>query len=177
MTLTLDEKISILNHFAENKIQILISTSLIEVGIDVENASIMAIFNPERFGLASLHQLRGRVGRGKNPGFLFLLIDKKLSNEVMQRLQVIESTCDGFKIAEVDLKLRGPGNLMGTQQSGVLNLRIADIVKDAPLLKLARTTAMNLLENDPSLSKLENRFINSAYQEISKNSTLWSNIS
>ena len=101
----------------------------------------------------------------------------KLSDEAKIRLDTMVSTSDGFKIAEVDLKLRGPGNLMGTQQSGVLNLRIADIVKDASLLKLARILAIHLLEKDPTLTKPANRFINIAYQEIAKNSTIWANIS
>ncbi|MCF6182857.1 ATP-dependent DNA helicase RecG [Lutibacter sp.] len=166
-----------MQRFIKGETQIMVATTVIEVGVNIPNASVMVIESAERFGLSQLHQLRGRVGRGAEQSYCILMTSFKLSNEAKIRLNTMVETSDGFKIAEVDLKLRGPGNLMGTQQSGVLNLRIADIVKDAHLLKLARFTAINLLENDPSLSNPENRFINIAYHEISKNSTLWANIS
>jgi ATP-dependent DNA helicase RecG len=166
-----------MQRFIKGETQIMVATTVIEVGVNIPNASVMVIESAERFGLSQLHQLRGRVGRGAEQSYCILMTSFKLSNEAKIRLETMVSTSDGFKIAEVDLKLRGPGNLMGTQQSGVLNLQIADIVKDAPLLKLARFTAIKLLEKDPSLSKIENRYINSAYQEISKNSKLWANIS
>jgi ATP-dependent DNA helicase RecG len=155
----------------------MVATTVIEVGVNVPNASVMVIESAERFGLSQLHQLRGRVGRGAEQSYCILMTSFKLSAEAKIRLNTMVETSDGFKIAEVDLKLRGPGNLMGTQQSGVLNLRIADIVKDANLLKMARATAINLLTVDPVLANPENGCIKLAYQKISKNSTIWQNIS
>ena len=166
-----------MQRFIKGETQIMVATTVIEVGVNIPNASVMVIESAERFGLSQLHQLRGRVGRGAEQSFCILMTSFKLSSEAKTRLDTMVSTSDGFKIAEVDLKLRGPGNLMGTQQSGVLNMRIADIIKDANLLKLARSEAFTLLENDPELSSVENRFVNIAYQEIAKNSTIWSNIS
>lgn len=166
-----------MQRFINGETQIMVATTVIEVGVNIPNASVMVIESAERFGLSQLHQLRGRVGRGAEQSYCILMTSFKLSDEAKIRLDTMVSTSDGFKIAEVDLKLRGPGNLMGTQQSGVLNMKIADIVKDAYLLKLARNVAINLLEQDPTLTKPANRFINGAYQEISKNSTIWSNIS
>ena len=134
-----EEKQEVLNRFTQNKIKVLVSTSVVEVGIDVENATVMAILNPERFGLSSLHQLRGRVGRGEKPGFCFLVCDKVPSMESLERLRVIESTGDGFKIAEEDLRIRGEGDLFGTSQSGSGGFRrVANIVTDYELLELAR---------------------------------------
>jgi len=127
--------------------------------------------------LSQLHQLRGRVGRGADQSYCILLSSYKLSEEGKTRLKTMVETTDGFKIAEVDLKLRGPGNLMGTQQSGVLNLKIADVVKDSQILVAARNTAITLLQDDSSLSKPENANINRAYSILSKNSKIWSNIS
>jgi len=137
----------------------------------------MVIESAERFGLSQLHQLRGRVGRGAEQSYCILMSSFKLSDDAKVRLKTMVDTSDGFKIAEVDLKLRGPGNLMGTQQSGILNLKIADLVKDAGLLKTARTMAIELLDKDPDLNAPENRFIRVAYMELSKDSTLWANIS
>lgn len=166
-----------MQRFIKGETQIMVATTVIEVGVNIPNASVMVIESAERFGLSQLHQLRGRVGRGAEQSYCILMTSFKLSNEAKIRLDTMVSTSDGFKIAEVDLKLRGPGNLMGTQQSGVLNMKIADIVKDAHLLKLARTVAIDLLEKDATLTKPANRFINIAYQEISKNNTIWANIS
>jgi ATP-dependent DNA helicase RecG len=143
----------------------------------VPNASVMIIESSERFGLSQLHQLRGRVGRGADQSYCILLSSFKLSAEAKTRLKTMVETTDGFKIAEVDLKLRGPGNLMGTQQSGVLNLKIADIVKDTKILVSARNTAIDLLQEDSNLSKQENTNIKKAYLELSKTSKIWSNIS
>jgi ATP-dependent DNA helicase RecG len=137
----------------------------------------MIIESSERFGLSQLHQLRGRVGRGADQSYCILLSSYKLSEEGKTRLKTMVETTDGFKIAEVDLKLRGPGNLMGTQQSGVLNLKIADVVKDSQILVAARNTAITLLQDDSSLSKPENANIKRAYSILSKNSKIWSNIS
>eukprot|EP01090_Pellita_catalonica_P003274 TRINITY_DN1293_c0_g1_i4.p1 TRINITY_DN1293_c0_g1~~TRINITY_DN1293_c0_g1_i4.p1 ORF type:complete len:675 (+),score=108.73 TRINITY_DN1293_c0_g1_i4:1289-3313(+) len=126
-----------MERFAKGDTQIMVATTVIEVGVNVPNASVMVIESAERFGLSQLHQLRGRVGRGAEQSYCILLSSYKLSSDGKTRLQTMVETTDGFKIAEVDLKLRGPGNIMGTQQSGVLNLKIADVVKDSPILHVA----------------------------------------
>ncbi len=151
-----DEKAQMFHDFKNHKIDILVSTSVIEVGINVLNATVMAIMNPERFGLSSLHQLRGRVGRGEKPGFCFLVNDKQISNLSMERLKVIENNTDGFKIAEEDLKIRGEGDLFGTDQSGSqAQKRLANIILHADVLNEARTDALHLIETrDPDIGKL-----------------------
>ena len=166
-----------MQRFVKGETQIMVATTVIEVGVNVPNASVMIIESSERFGLSQLHQLRGRVGRGADQSYCILLSSFKLSAEGKTRLKTMVETTDGFKIAEVDLKLRGPGNLMGTQQSGVLNLKIADIVKDTKILVAARNTAIHLLQEDSNLSKPENTNIKKAYLELSKTSKIWSNIS
>ena len=166
-----------MQRFVKGETQIMVATTVIEVGVNVPNASVMIIESSERFGLSQLHQLRGRVGRGADQSYCILLSSYKLSEEGKTRLKTMVETTDGFKIAEVDLKLRGPGNLMGTQQSGVLNLKIADVVKDSQILVAARNTAITLLQEDRNLSKPENANINRAYSILSKNSKIWSNIS
>ncbi|WP_456424342.1 ATP-dependent DNA helicase RecG [Lutibacter sp.] len=166
-----------MQRFIKGETQIMVATTVIEVGVNIPNASVMVIESAERFGLSQLHQLRGRVGRGAAQSFCILMTSFKLTSDAKTRIETMVNTSDGFKIAEVDLKLRGPGNLMGTQQSGVLNLRIADIVKDVHLLKMARKEAIDLLTVDSRLKDPENVFIRVAYQELSKNSTIWSNIS
>ncbi len=123
-----------MQRFVKGETQIMVATTVIEVGVNVPNASVMVVESSERFGLSQLHQLRGRVGRGADQSYCILLSDVKLSDDAKTRLKTMVETSDGFKIAEVDLKLRGPGNIMGTQQSGVLNLKIADIVKDTSIL-------------------------------------------
>ncbi len=155
-----DEKALMFNNFKAHKIDILISTSVIEVGINVLNATVMAIINPERFGLSSLHQLRGRVGRGDKPGFCFLVNDKKLSALSMERLKVIEGSTDGFKIAEEDLKLRGEGDLFGTDQSGSLaQKRLANIVLHADILYQAREDAHQLIKaKDSDIERIIEKF-------------------
>ncbi len=172
-----EDKAYEMQRFQKRETQIMVATTVIEVGVDIPNSSVMVIESAERFGLSQLHQLRGRVGRGAAQSFCILMSSFKLSDDAKVRLKTMVETSDGFKIAEVDLKLRGPGNLMGTQQSGILNLKIADIVKDANLLKTARTMALELLDKDPDLNAPENRFIRVAYIELSKDSTLWANIS
>ena len=137
----------------------------------------MVIESAERFGLSQLHQLRGRVGRGADQSYCILMTSFKLSADSKIRLETMVKTTDGFEVADVDLKLRGPGNIMGKQQSGVLNLKIADIVKDAGILKLVRSIAFETLQEDPSLQKEENLPLKSTYQLIHKNSGVWSNIS
>lgn len=172
-----EDKAYEMQRFQKGETQIMVATTVIEVGVDIPNSSVMVIESAERFGLSQLHQLRGRVGRGAEQSYCILMSSFKLSDDAKVRLKTMVETNDGFKIAEVDLKLRGPGNLMGTQQSGILNLKIADIVKDATLLKTARTMAMELLDKDPDLNAPENRFIRVVYQELSRDSTLWVNIS
>jgi ATP-dependent DNA helicase RecG len=140
--------------FASGRTQVLVATQVIEVGIDVPNATVMVIQNADRFGLASLHQLRGRIGRGAHASRCFLVAAAP-SPVAEERLRTLVASSDGFRIAEEDLKLRGPGELLGTSQHGDVALRVADLVKDAPLLSLAREDASALLESDPRLSRPE----------------------
>src|SRR4030095_4183886 len=130
-----------------------------EVGVDVPNASVMVIENAERFGLSQLHQLRGRVGRGAEQSYCILMTNFKLGADSRTRIETMVQTNNGFEIAETDLKLRGPGDLMGTQQSGALDLLIADLGKDGKLLQQARERAIEILKEDPTLTKPENQVI------------------
>ncbi len=166
-----------MNRFIRGETQIMVATTVIEVGVDVPNASVMVIESAERFGLSQLHQLRGRVGRGADQSYCILMTSHKLSENARTRLETMVKTSDGFEIAEVDLRLRGPGDLMGTQQSGVLNLKIADIMKDQEILKLARSYASQILKNDPSLSLPENLPIKSTYIQLTKFKNIWNYIS
>jgi ATP-dependent DNA helicase RecG len=166
-----------MQRFVKGETQIMVATTVIEVGVNVPNASVMIIESSERFGLSQLHQLRGRVGRGADQSYCILLSSYKLSPEAKTRLKTMVATTDGFKIAEVDLKLRGPGNIMGTQQSGVLDLKIADIVKDSKILVAARNTAISILQEDENLSNEKNAPIKEAYIKMTKSSKIWSNIS
>ncbi len=166
-----------MQRFIKGETQIMVATTVIEVGVNVPNASVMIIESAERFGLSQLHQLRGRVGRGADQSFCILMTSHKLSSEAKTRLETMVATNDGFEIAEVDLKLRGPGDLMGTQQSGLLNLKIADIVKDNDILKTARYYAIQLLKEDPSLEKPENLIIRHNYAQLVKYKNIWTYIS
>lgn len=166
-----------MQRFVNGETNIMVATTVIEVGVNVPNASVMIIESAERFGLSQLHQLRGRVGRGADQSYCILMAGSKLSSDAKTRLQTMVETNDGFKIAEVDLKLRGPGDLMGTQQSGVLNLRIADIIKDSMLLQKARSVVIEVLKKDPNLLKTENKNIYNTYIDITKNKNIWANIS
>ena len=166
-----------MDRFVNGKTQIMVATTVIEVGVNVPNASVMIIESAERFGLSQLHQLRGRVGRGAEQSFCILMSGNKLSQEGKTRLETMVASSDGFEIAEVDLKLRGPGDLMGTQQSGVLQLKIADIVKDADLLKKAREVAITTLKSDPSLETANNKPILLAYRALVKHKNIWNYIS
>ncbi|MEZ4974911.1 MAG: ATP-dependent DNA helicase RecG, partial [Cyclobacteriaceae bacterium] len=148
-----------MDRFVRGETKIMVATTVIEVGVDVPNASVMIIESAERFGLSQLHQLRGRVGRGAEQSYCILVTDYKLSAESKIRLGTMVKTNNGFEIAETDLKLRGPGDLMGTQQSGALDLLIADLGKDAAVLKVARETAIRILENDPELAKPEHKVV------------------
>lgn len=165
-----------MQRFVKGETQIMVATTVIEVGVNVPNASVMVIENAERFGLSQLHQLRGRVGRGAEQSFCILMTGAKLSHDSKQRISIMCKTNDGFLIAEEDLKLRGPGDIQGTQQSGVVNLRLADLVHDANVLEAARTTAKNLLEDDPSLSKPEHQQLLQFLKEETKEK-IWGKIS
>jgi ATP-dependent DNA helicase RecG len=166
-----------MKRFAKNETRIMVATTVIEVGVDVPNASVMIIENAERFGLSQLHQLRGRVGRGADQSYCILMTDYKLSTEAKVRIQTMVRTNNGFEIAETDLKLRGPGDLLGTQQSGVLDLLIADLGKDGQLLQQARECATQLLEKDPELIEAKNRVIKIQVESTHKNAMNWSRIS
>ena len=166
-----------MERFVKGETQIMVATTVIEVGVNVPNASVMVIESAERFGLSQLHQLRGRVGRGADQSFCILMTGKKVSKEAKTRLETMCATNDGFEIAEVDLKLRGPGDLMGTQQSGVLNLRIADVVRDRDILSLARSYAIALLKEDPNLEHPQNEAVRRTYIELAKYGNIWNFIS
>jgi ATP-dependent DNA helicase RecG len=140
-----------MQRFIKGETHIMVATTVIEVGVNVPNASVMIIESAERFGLAQLHQLRGRVGRGAEKSYCILMTGYELSKEAKKRMGTMVATSDGFEIAEVDLQLRGPGDLMGTQQSGILELKIADLSKDGEIVNSARETAKRLIENDPDL--------------------------
>ena len=166
-----------MKRFAEGKTNIMVATTVIEVGVNVPNASVMIIESAERFGLSQLHQLRGRVGRGADQSYCILMTSFKLSSDSKIRMETMVNTNDGFEIAEVDLKLRGPGDLMGTQQSGVLNLQIADIVRDKDILLLARNYAIRILKDDAPMQKPENAILKAVFIELTKKKNIWNYIS
>jgi ATP-dependent DNA helicase RecG len=147
-----DEKDAVMERFRRGDIQVLVATSVVEVGVDVPNATLMTIENAERFGLAQLHQLRGRISRGRFPGFCAVFADAQ-SEEAERRLKVFASTTDGFELAEADFKLRGPGDLFGTRQHGLPPFRIADLLRDTDILEEARRDAQALVDADPGLSQ------------------------
>jgi len=166
-----------MKQFVKNETKIMVATTVIEVGVNVPNSTVMIIENAERFGLAQLHQLRGRVGRGADQSYCILLTSYKLTKESRQRINTMVSTNNGFDIAEADLKLRGPGDLMGTQQSGLLDLLIADLGKDSKILELARNAAQDILKSDPNLEKSENILIKQQVASSKRSSLNWSRIS
>ena len=166
-----------MQRFAAGKTQIMVATTVIEVGVNVPNATVMVIESAERFGLSQLHQLRGRVGRGGEQSFCILISGTKLSEDAQTRLQTMVRTNDGFEIAETDLKLRGPGDLMGTQQSGLLNLRIADVVKDRDILSTARHYASILLKEDPGLTDKKHRMVRDNMLQMDVFRNIWDHIS
>jgi ATP-dependent DNA helicase RecG len=166
-----------MQRFVSGKTDIMVSTTVIEVGVDVPNASVMIIENAERFGLSQLHQLRGRVGRGADQSYCLLMSGYKLSNEGRKRLEIMVETSDGFKIAEADLKLRGPGDLQGTQQSGVLDLKIASLVHDTELISQTRNVAEEILSIDPQLDTVENIRLRRQLEQIKKGKKNWGRIS
>lgn len=171
------EKDTEMERFSSGKTNIMVATTVIEVGVNVPNASVMIIESAERFGLSQLHQLRGRVGRGAEQSYCILMTGGKLSNDSKVRMETMCKTNDGFEISEVDLKLRGPGNIMGTQQSGVLALRIADLVKDQEILQMARHHAIQILQDDPRLELEDHQKLKQKIIDLAKKSTIWNYIS
>lgn len=166
-----------MQRFIKGEAQIMVATTVIEVGVNVPNASVMIIESAERFGLSQLHQLRGRVGRGAEQSYCILMTSHKLSSNSKTRLETMVGTNDGFEIAEVDLRLRGPGDIMGTQQSGVLNLKIADIIKDHDILQSARYYAKKIINEDPSFSNADNQVVLNTYKQLTKYKNIWNYIS
>ncbi len=171
------EKDHEMTRFLTGETQIMVATTVIEVGVDVPNASIMVIENAERFGLSQLHQLRGRVGRGSDQSYCILMTGEKLSDDARKRIQTMVRTTDGFEIAETDLQLRGPGDMEGTQQSGILDLKIADIIRDEKMLKCSRNMAVDIIKDDPELEKKENFPIARHLDLINKYKENWGLIS
>ena len=172
------EKEAEMQDFISGKTQILVATTVIEVGVNVPNASVMVIENAERFGLAQLHQLRGRVGRGADQSYCILVTKYQLSADTRKRIQIMTETNDGFEIAEADLKLRGPGDLEGTQQSGVaFTLRLADLARDGQLVQLARETAGKVLDDDPHCAAAKNEILWRQFNKLKKDWVDWSAIS
>ena len=170
------EKDEEMQRFVKAETQIMVATTVIEVGVNVPNASVMVIESAERFGLSQLHQLRGRVGRGAEKSYCILMTGDKLSKESMKRMDTMVMTNDGFQISEVDLQLRGPGDLMGTQQSGVLNLKLADLARDGQIVSLAREKAREILEKDPDLLLAENLRLNQRMHQVLKSRPNWGRI-
>jgi ATP-dependent DNA helicase RecG len=172
-----EEKDFEMQRFIKGETQIMVATTVIEVGVDVPNASVMVIENAERFGLSQMHQLRGRVGRGADQSFCILMTGYKLTKEAKTRIETMVRTTDGFEIAEVDMQIRGPGDMHGTQQSGVLDLQLADIVRDEKILKYARNIAADILEKDPLLESPQNRVLSMRLKQLQKHRSDWSKIS
>ncbi|MCF8336039.1 MAG: ATP-dependent DNA helicase RecG [Bacteroidales bacterium] len=173
-----EEKDKSMELFARGQTNIMVSTTVIEVGVDVPNASVMVIENAERFGLSQLHQLRGRIGRGKYQSYCVLMTSDKLSTEARKRIQTLVNSNDGFEIAEADLQLRGPGDIEGTQQSGIpFDFKIANLGKDSEILTQARNVAMEILEDDPELNKEEHSLVKKQLELIRKRSKNYSVVS
>lgn len=166
-----------MQRFVKGETQIMIATTVIEVGVNVPNATVMVVENTERFGLSQLHQLRGRVGRGGDQSYCILMSGFKLSDDARQRINIMTSTTDGFKIAEADLKLRGPGNIEGTEQSGVVNFRLADLSKDGQIIQTAREIALGILDDDPTLDRAEHLPLKNHLSAMLKKQKVWSRIS
>ncbi len=171
-----DQKETNMRRFVTGDTQIMVSTTVIEVGVNVPNASVMVIESAEKFGLSQLHQLRGRVGRGSEKSFCILLTGNKVSYDGRERLKILCATNDGFKVAEKDLEIRGPGEIEGTRQSGVLNFKLANIIQDRVMLDVAKEITTAIVENDPDLNLAENLPIKN-YIQIQKGKTVWSKIS
>lgn len=172
-----DEKDAAMAYFASGKAEIMVATTVIEVGVNVPNASVMVIESSERFGLSQLHQLRGRVGRGAEQSYCILMTSDKLSKESRTRIKTMTETNDGFKISEVDMQLRGPGDILGTQQSGVVDFKRLDLVKDSAIIKTTKNTVDKILEADPMLARPDNLIIKNYYIRYYKGKNKWSKIS
>jgi len=172
-----DEKETNMQYFASGKAEIMVATTVIEVGVNVPNASVMIIESAERFGLSQLHQLRGRVGRGAEQSYCILMTSDKLSADSRKRIKTMCETNDGFKISEVDMQLRGPGDILGTQQSGVVDFKKLDLVTDGNLIKISKETVEKILENDPQLSHPDNQRIKDYYIKQYKGKNKWGKIS
>jgi ATP-dependent DNA helicase RecG len=166
-----------MQRFVKQEAQIMVATTVIEVGVNVPNASVMVIEHAERFGLSQLHQLRGRVGRGADQSYCILMSSFKLSANGKERINTMVRTTNGFDIAEADLKLRGPGDIEGTAQSGLLNLKIADLAKDGKILTFARNTANDILDEDPKLEKPEHAVLREYLAVLSEQRRVWGRIS
>lgn len=166
-----------MKNFVEGRTDILVATTVIEVGVDVPNASVMVIENVERFGLAQLHQLRGRVGRGSDKAHCFLISSGNLSAEARERIKTMTTTNDGFEIAQKDLEMRGPGNVAGTQQSGLINFAIANLAEDSRILTFANKLAIKILKNDPELTSTKNKKLHTFIQNNGRKYQIWSQIS
>ena len=172
------EKEAEMTRFANGETQILVATTVIEVGVNVPNASVMVILDAQRFGLSQLHQLRGRVGRGADQSYCILVTNRALSAETRKRIDIMCETNDGFRIAEADLKLRGPGDLEGTQQSGMaFDLKIANIARDGALVQLARDEAQKIIERDPDCNLPEHAMLWNRLKELRKTNIDWAAIS
>ncbi|AZA46959.1 ATP-dependent DNA helicase RecG [Chryseobacterium carnipullorum] len=171
------EKDAAMNYFASGKAEIMVATTVIEVGVNVPNASVMVIESSERFGLSQLHQLRGRVGRGAEQSYCILMTSDKLSKESRTRIKTMTETNDGFKISEVDMQLRGPGDILGTQQSGVVDFKRLDLVNDSAIIKTTKNTVDKILEADPHLANPDNVIIKNYYLRYYKGKNKWSKIS
>jgi ATP-dependent DNA helicase RecG len=171
-----EQKEQNMQRFVEGDTQIMVSTTVIEVGVNVPNASVMVIESTEKFGLSQLHQLRGRVGRGAEKSYCILLSGPKLGNDARERIKIMTTTNNGFEIAEKDLELRGPGDIEGTRQSGMLNFKLANIVEDRPLLEAARFLVTEILEDDPELVSADNLRLKSFLLQ-QKGKMAWSKIS
>jgi len=172
-----DEKDAAMAYFASGKAEIMVATTVIEVGVNVPNASVMVIESSERFGLSQLHQLRGRVGRGAEQSYCILMTSDKLSKESRTRIKTMTETNDGFKISEVDMQLRGPGDILGTQQSGVVDFKRLDLINDSAIIKTTKNTVERILEADPMLSRPDNLIIKNYYIRYYKGKNKWSKIS
>ena len=167
-----------MQRFVRGETQILVATTVIEVGVNVPNASVMVILDAQRFGLSQLHQLRGRVGRGADQSFCILVTSMKLSEDTRKRIDIMCDTNDGFRIAEADLKLRGPGDLEGTQQSGMaFDLKIADIARDGQLVQMARDEAQEIIDDDPTCTSDQYRMLWNRLRELRKTNINWAAIS
>jgi ATP-dependent DNA helicase RecG len=173
-----EDKDMAMKQFISGKANVMVATTVIEVGVDVPNASVMVIESAERFGLSQLHQLRGRVGRGADQSYCILMTSYKLTQEAKKRLEAMVATNDGFELAELDLKLRGPGDMEGTQQSGVaFDLKIANLAKDGQLLQYARTIATEIIESDPNLSMTEHQVLKAYFGKYKEKQVNWGMIS